>query len=114
MAKVYRREQEKYAGLWKTADGIWLKISGDRWSSGTLTWGPAAGTMRVTDIKDNIMFVDLEVDEGPPKGQTCKAILRRDGDVMEYCGTYAGHYPPEFKATANYYYLARLKKVKPE
>jgi hypothetical protein len=54
----------------------------------------------------------FDVDEGPTKGQICKAIVRRDGDVLQYCGTYAGHYPPEFKGVNGYYYECTLKTSK--
>src|SRR5262245_38989624 len=39
-ARAGERELAKLAGYWKTPDGAWMEINGDRWSSGTPTWGP--------------------------------------------------------------------------
>jgi hypothetical protein len=96
-----QRELTKLSGSWKSPDGVWLKITGDRWSSGTPTFGPVAGTMWISEIKDKIVFVDFAVEKGPTKGHHPKAIVRLDGDALHYCATYDGQYPTEFKTVGN-------------
>jgi uncharacterized protein (TIGR03067 family) len=110
-ARARRRELGKWAGSWKSPEGVWLKITGDRWSSGTPTFGPTAGSVWVTEIKEKVVLADFAVEEGPTKGQTCKAIFRLEGDSLHYCATYAGHYPTEFKTVGNYFACV-LKRVK--
>jgi hypothetical protein len=110
-AHACQRELTKWAGSWKSSDGTWLKITGDRWSSGTPTFGPTAGTVRVTEIQERVVFAEFAVDDGPTKGQTVNAIFRLDGDSLHYCGTYAGDYPREFKTIGNYFSCV-FKRVK--
>src|SRR5262249_34386293 len=38
-ARASARELAKWVGYWKTADGVWLQIDGQRWSARTPTWG---------------------------------------------------------------------------
>jgi hypothetical protein len=84
-------------GSWKDRDGAWMKIATDRWTSGTPTFGPVAGVIWVNEINGAIARVELAVQEGPTQGRTVKAILRRDGDKLSYCGTFDDRYPIEFK-----------------
>jgi uncharacterized protein (TIGR03067 family) len=102
-ARACQRELAKWAGFWKSPEGVWMKISGDRWTSGTPTFGPCAGVMWISGFKEKVVLADFAVEDGPTKGQTCKAIFRLDGDALHYCGTYAGHYPSEFRTVGNYY-----------
>ena len=88
-----------------------MKINGDRWSSGTPNFGPVSGVLWISELREHVVLADFAVEEGPTKGQTCKAIFRFDGDSLHYCGTYAGHYPTEFKTVGNYYSCV-LKRVK--
>ena len=102
-ARAREKELANWAGSWNSPEGVWMKITGDRWRSGTPTFGPTAGVMWVSEIKEKLVLADFAVEEGPTKGQVCKAIFRLDGDSLHYCGTYAGHYPTEFKTIGNYY-----------
>jgi hypothetical protein len=100
-ARAGRKELAKWAGSWKSPDGVWLKITGDQWSSGTPTFGPTAGTMWITEIKDRMVLAEFAVKEGPTKGRYPKAIFRLDGDALHYCATYDSQYPTEFKTVGN-------------
>jgi uncharacterized protein (TIGR03067 family) len=99
--RARRRELTKLSGSWKSPENVWLEINGDRWSSGTPTFGPTAGTMWIGEIKDKILFVDFAVEAGPTKGHLAKAIFLLDGDALHYCATYDGQYPTEFKTVGN-------------
>jgi hypothetical protein len=102
-ARARDRELARWAGSWRTKDGVWMTIDGHRWSSGTPTWGPARGTMWVVEIGPSFVAADMFVESGPPRGQTCRAIFKLDGDRLRYCGTYAPARATEFKATAEHY-----------
>ena len=41
-ARARQLELAKWAGSWKNSDGVWLKITGERWASGTPTPWPGA------------------------------------------------------------------------
>jgi uncharacterized protein (TIGR03067 family) len=100
-ARARREELARWAGSWRSPDGVWLKITEDRWSSGTPTFGPVAGTMWITEIEDKMVRADFAVKEGPTKGKYARAIFRLDGDALHYCATYDGQYPTEFKTVGN-------------
>jgi len=102
-ARAGERELAKLAGYWKTPDGAWIEINGDRWSSGTPTWGPARGRIWVVEVGKSFVAADMLVQEGPPKGQTCLAIFWREGDRLRYCGTYSAVRAKEFKGHGEYY-----------
>jgi len=102
-ARAGERELAKWAGYWKTPDGAWIEINGNRWSSGTATWGPARGRIWVVEIGKSFVAADMFVEEGPPSGQTCLAIFWREGDRLRYCGTYSAVRAKEFKAQGEYY-----------
>jgi hypothetical protein len=110
-ARASKKELAKWAGSWKSPEGVWMKITENRWSSGTPTFGPTAGVMWIDEIREKEVLVIFAVEEGPTQGQICKAIFRLDGDSLHYCGTYAGHYPTEFK-TVGIYYACVFKRVK--
>ncbi|HMF13737.1 MAG TPA: hypothetical protein VKE94_15570 [Gemmataceae bacterium] len=110
-ARACKKELAKFAGSWKSTEGVWMKINGDRWSSGTPSFGPVSGVMWISELREHVVLADFVVEEGPTKGQICKAIFRLDGDALRYCGTYAGHYPTEFKTIGNYYSCV-FKRVK--
>jgi hypothetical protein len=111
IGRVWKTELRSWQGAWKAEDGVWMKFSGERWSSATPTWGPVAGTIQVKDIRGKVWLADLAVDAGPTKGLTCKAIFRLDGDTLHYSGTYQVVRPTEFKAAVNAYSCA-FKRVK--
>src|SRR5262245_61390835 len=102
-AHTGERELTKLAGYWKTADGVWLEISGDRWSSATPTWGPVRGRIWVGEVGKSCVAADMFVEEGPTRGLTCLAIYWREGDRLRYCGTYTAVRATDFKAPAGYY-----------
>jgi uncharacterized protein (TIGR03067 family) len=110
-ARAWKAELKKWQGYWETKDGVWMKFTGERWSSGTPTFGPVAGTFQVQEIRGKLALADLLVDEGPTKGLTCKAIFRLDGDTLHYCGTYRGERPTTFK-TVESGYSGSFKRVK--
>jgi hypothetical protein len=106
-----KKELAQWEGFWKNDAGEWIKFPGDRWSCGSPGWGPAAGTLKLVEMTDSMTLVDLAVDEGPTKGGTVLAIFRRDGDTLNYCGTYTAARPTEFKTRENYY-SCTWKRVK--
>jgi hypothetical protein len=110
-SRALQKELAKFAGSWKSPEGTWMKIHGDRWASGTPTFGPVSGVMWISELKGRMVLADFAVEEGPTKGQMAKAIFRFEGDSLHYCGTYAGHYPTEFKSVGNYYSCV-FKRVK--
>jgi hypothetical protein len=110
-ARAGARELAKWAGSWKTPDGVWMKIDGHRWSSGTPSWGPVGGSMWVVEVGPAFVAADMLVEFGPTQGQTCRAIYGLDGDRLRYCGTYMATRATEFKAVAGYY-LAEFDREK--
>jgi uncharacterized protein (TIGR03067 family) len=111
-ARAGQKELAKWAGSWKSPDGTWMKITGDRWSSGTPTFGPVAGVMRVTELREKMVLADFSVEEGPTKGKIAKAIFRLDGDSLHYCATYDDQYPTKFETAGTCYscVFVRVKK----
>lgn len=104
-------ELAKWTGSWEAAGGVWMKVNADRWSSGTPTWGPVSGTIRVIELRPKYALAVMSVHEGPSKGQICRAIFRLEGDTLHYCGTYGPEYPIEFKNGGNFYFVV-FKRVK--
>jgi uncharacterized protein (TIGR03067 family) len=111
-ARAWKEQSRKWQGPWEAEGGVWMKFTGKRWSSGTPTFGPVAGTIEVREIGGKVWLADLVVDEGPTKGQTCKAIFRLDGDTLHYCGTYNGERPTEFKTAVNCFSCSFKRKKK--
>src|SRR5262245_3453121 len=110
-ARARKKELSTFAGSWKSPEGVWMKFNGNRWTSGTPTFGPCAGVMWISEIKEKEVLADFAVEEGPTKGRICKAIFRLDGDSLHYCGTYDDRYPTEFKTVGNDYSCV-FKRVK--
>jgi hypothetical protein len=104
-ARAGERELARWAGHWKTPDGVWLQIDGQRWSSATPTWGPNGGAMWVVDVGPGSVAADMLVEYGPNRGETCRAIYKLDGDRLRYCGTYTPTRATEFKALGGYYLI---------
>jgi hypothetical protein len=102
-ARAGERELATWAGSWAAPGGIWMKIGGHRWSAGTPTYGPNVGSMWVVEIGKTFVAADLLVESGPNQGQICRAIFKRDGDRLRYCGTYTPTRPTEFKNAGEYY-----------
>jgi hypothetical protein len=103
LARAAERELARWAGSWKTTEGVWMKIDGHRWESGTPTWGPVAGTLWVVEVGPAFVAADMLVESGPTQGQLCRAIFRLDRDRLKYCGTYTPTRPTEFKNAGGYY-----------
>jgi uncharacterized protein (TIGR03067 family) len=101
-----KQELAKWQGAWAGDQGEKMTIKGDQWVSSTPTFGPVAGTLKNIDVQEKMTLVDLVAEEGPTKGQTCKAIFRIEGDTLHYCGTYDATRPSEFKAEGNNVYIA--------
>jgi hypothetical protein len=111
-AAAGKKELARWEGDWKDAAGVWMKFRGERWSSGTPTFGPVGGTIKIVEVGEKVTLADLAVDAGPTRGGTVLAIFRRDGDTLQYCGTYTATRPTEFKTAGNHYSVAftRVKK----
>ena len=97
------RELTKMDGYWKTADAVWLKIDGNRWSSATPTWGPNGGVMWVVEKGQSFVAADMLVEYGPNKGQTCRAIYKLEGNRLRCCSTYMATRATEFKPDSGYF-----------
>ena len=102
-ANACERELTKMDGYWKTADAVWLKIDGNRWSSATPTWGPNGGVMWVVEIGQSFVAADMLVEYGPNKGQICQAIYKLEGNRLRCCSTYMATRAADFKPVAGYY-----------
>jgi len=100
---VQRVELAKCRGFWSGSKGVWMKFSGDRWSSGTPTFGPISGRTCIRGREEQVIHVDLLVDDGPMQGQTCLMIWRLEGEMMECCWTYDSTRPTEFKMAGNWF-----------
>ena len=93
-----KKELAKWEGSWDTRAGEKLTIKGDRWTSIAPGDNPISGKLKVIEIGEKLTHVDLLVEDGWPKGKTCKMILRLEGDTLHNCATYNKARPTEFKA----------------
>ena len=111
-AVAAKKELAKWEGTWEGEAGEKMTFKGDRWTSGTPTFGPVSGKVEVVEVRDKLTLVDLLTEEGETKGARVKAIVRVEGDTFHYCGTYGEVRPTEFKVSAKnvYYALKRAKK----
>jgi len=111
-ARLGKKELPKWQGTWMTENGVYIKFSGDQFSSGTPTFGPASGTITIVEVGDKLTFADLLNEDGPLKGGQALAIFRRDGDTLHACWTYTTSRPTEFKYGGNNYCFTfrRVKK----
>jgi uncharacterized protein (TIGR03067 family) len=100
---VQQVELAKCQGSWSGSKGVWMKFSGDRWSSGTPTFGPIGGRICIRGRQEQVIHVDLLVNDGPMQGQTCLMIWRLEGETMECCWTYDATRPTEFKMVGNWF-----------
>lgn len=110
--KLARRELDTWQGEWAGSQGQKMTIKGDQWVSSTPTFGPVSGTLAGIEVLGKKTLVDLVVEKGPTRGQTCRAIFRLDGDTLHYCGSYGPARPTEFKNGGVNVYLPwkRVKK----
>jgi uncharacterized protein (TIGR03067 family) len=111
LARLGAQELARWGGDWEAEGKSWMKFTGNRWSAGTPTFGPLSGTVHVIEIRGQLVLTDLAVEEGPVKGQTCRAIFRLEGDTLHYCGTYTADRPTEFKSIGDCY-AGVFKRVK--
>jgi HEAT repeat protein len=100
----------RWQGEWIADDGQWVAIAEDQWDSGSPTFGPVEGTMNVVEIREKMTLVDLIIHGGPTAGSICRIILRREADLLYYCGTYGPAHPTEFKTENNILFLT-LKRA---
>ena len=104
-AVAAEKELTRWQGEWIADDGQWVAIAGNQWESGSPTFGPVEGKLKVVEIREKMALVDLIIHGGPTTGSTCKIILRREADLLHYCGTYGPSHPAEFKTEANSLFL---------
>jgi hypothetical protein len=111
-AAAVAKELAKWQGTWEDRDQNRMTFKGDRWTSGTPTFGPVSGSVNVIELRPDLILVDLQTEEGQTKGVLVKAIIRVEGDTLHYCGTYGQVRPAEFKTSPGgvYYALNRAKK----
>jgi hypothetical protein len=106
LKRVGQKELATWAGFWKTPAGEWMEIRGDRWSSGAPRSATYSGRIGIVEVGRTRTAADLTVEQGPSKGQIVRAIFRRDGDTLHYCGTYSAIRATEFKTAGNYCWYA--------
>ena len=113
-AAAAKKELARWEGEWVGNGQQTLIFKGDRWA-----WGEPGkidevngNRIVIVDLGEKAILADLLVGDPAKDGKVCKAIFRRDGDTLHYCGTYAGFYPTEFRTDANTFYVA-WKRVKP-
>jgi uncharacterized protein (TIGR03067 family) len=107
-----KKEMARWEGTWEGDAGEKLTFKGDRWTSSTPTFGPVAGKVKVVEVREKLTLVDLVTEEGETAGVTVKAILRLDGDTLEYSGTYGEMRPEEFKTSDGVAYYSLKRKPK--
>jgi hypothetical protein len=100
-----RKLLAEWQGTWISVNEQWLQIEGNRWASGTLSFGPLLGRIEVIEIREGVALVDVHMTGGPSAGRVCKMILRREGTSLEYCGTYDPVHPAEFKSSSTQLHL---------
>jgi hypothetical protein len=110
-SRAGKKELATWEGTWEGEGGVWMKFAGDTWSSGTPTFGPVGGKILVVELRGKLTLADLVVLEGPTKGHRVQAIFRRDGDRLDYCGSYGAKRPTEFQTVGENYHAA-MKRAK--
>jgi hypothetical protein len=111
-----RQQLAQWQGAWLSVNEQWLNIEGDEWRSGAPNFGAVVGKIVVVELRGDVARVDVQITGGPTAGQTCKMILRREGELMHYCGTYDAEFPAEFKTFGTQLHLIwkpTAKKSKP-
>lgn len=98
-------------GTWRMGK-ITLRFSKNgRWSMivGSDYANRYAGPFKYRGTYGNVIRMDLVNDTGSSRGHTVKAIFRRNGNRLEYCGSYQGR-PAQFRAIgqAVYWTFTRL------
>jgi uncharacterized protein (TIGR03067 family) len=91
-----KKELAKWEGDWEGDPGVFMTIKGDRFTSRAPGIGPRNGTLKIIEVGEKVTQVDLLIDEGDVKGQSCKAIFRLNGETLEYCVTQGETRPVEF------------------
>ena len=91
-------------GMWQSDDQV-LIIKGNHWWWGQIDdLRPAEydkNWFTVVEVSEKLGKADLWVGLGGRKGQTCKAILRLDGNTLQYSGSYEAR-PIGFKDGSGY------------
>lgn len=113
-ARAGKNELARWAGTWQGEGSAWMKFDGEGWASGTRTFGPVSGKVRGVEVMEKFVAADLVVEQGPTAGGMVKAIFRRDGDTLHYCGTYGSVRPTKFANEAGFYYMAFKRTRKQE
>src|SRR5262249_13553695 len=63
-ASDLKKELAKWEGTWEDEDGNKMTFKGDRWTSGTPTFGPVSGKIKVVEVRQELTLVDLLTEEG--------------------------------------------------
>ena len=107
-----KKELAKWEGAWTGDPGVTMTITGERFTSSAPGVGSRNGRISVIEVREKVALVDFLVDEGDVKGQARRAILRLDGDTLQYCVTYNEARPTEFKTGGGNYHIAWKRVAK--
>ena len=96
----------KLCGTWQSEKGFTFTVEGARWRWDTREAnGGTGGTLAIVEIERDLMQVNMFVERGWSRGRTVKAIFRRDGGTLHYCGTYDKPRPRSFQGELDPYYV---------
>jgi hypothetical protein len=107
-----KEELTRWEGTWEGEGGEKLTFQGDHWESWTPTCGPVWGKVMVIEVQEKVTLVDLLTEGGETARAIVKAIIRVEGNTLEYSGTCGGARPEEFETSDGiaYYVLKRQAK----
>jgi hypothetical protein len=109
LAAAAKKELSRWEGEWYGNGNDSLLIKGDRWlwGHGQVDYQQAKmNQIKIVEVGEKATAADLLVVDGETTVRVCRAILRLEGDTLQYCGTYDPVRPTEFKSAGNHVYVA--------
>jgi uncharacterized protein (TIGR03067 family) len=100
LAPLAKKELDALQGTWittstelggvKGVDNVRTIFTADRWVSKQGEAVVQSGTLKVVAVSDKVVHIDFIVTGGIKNGDTWLAIYERNGDVLKWCGGWAG------------------------
>ena len=101
-----KKELAKWEGSWEGDGDVKMTIKGDRFTSSAPGIGSRNGKLVVIEVREKLALVDFVVDEGDVKGQTAKAIVHLEDDILHSCVTFVEARPTDFQTADEHYHVA--------